>query len=166
MPRPASAPTTTHETANATVNAVERGSVKIEAKIGNIDPIATPTPSIAHSIRLLVWPLHHAGIALATSLSAVLNASLLFYFLRKRGFYVPCEGWGYFGLRLVVANLALGVWLWLGRGELQDWLAGSSLWRIEHLALLLGGAGVIYGASLWLTGLRPAHLLMEQTSSA
>ena len=36
---------------------------------------------------ILIWPLEHAGIALATSLSAFLNAGFLFYFLRKQEFY-------------------------------------------------------------------------------
>ena len=36
---------------------------------------------------ILIWPLKHAGIALATSLSALLNMGLLYYYLRKAN---PC----------------------------------------------------------------------------
>ena len=38
-------------------------------------------------------PLGHAGLTLSTSIGACLNAALLFWFLRKRGIYVPSPGW-------------------------------------------------------------------------
>ena len=35
----------------------------------------------------------HAGLTLSTSIGACFNASLLYGFLRKRGYYVPSPGW-------------------------------------------------------------------------
>ena len=44
---------------------------------------------------LLAWPLGlgHAGLTLATSLGACVNAALLFWLLRKHGYYAPQPGW-------------------------------------------------------------------------
>src|SRR3990167_7632287 len=68
---------------------------------------------------LLILPLAHAGIALATSLSAWVNTGFLFYFLRQRSYYHPREGWKLFAIRLVIANLTLAIWLWVSAGNIQ-----------------------------------------------
>ncbi len=108
----------------------------------------------------LIWPLAHAGIALATSLAALVNAGCLYYFLRQRNYYQPRDGWKVFGLRLIIANLVLAVWLWVGAGDISVWIGQGAAWRIMHLTFLLVSAGVVYFAALWVTGIRPHHLLM------
>ncbi len=115
---------------------------------------------------ILIWPLHHAGIALSTSLAALVNTGCLYYFLRERGFYHPREGWRLFMLRLVFANIILAAWLWLGAGDLSMWINSHVMWRIEHLAFLLISAVLIYFAALWLAGMRLHHLLMPQRQLA
>ncbi len=111
---------------------------------------------------ILIWPLKHAGIALATSLSAMLNGGFLFYFLRQRKIYIPRDGWYYFGFRLVFANTVLAVFLWFGAGDIQDWITHNTLWRVIHLSGLLITAVVIYFAGLWLAGVRPRDVLIPQ----
>lgn len=112
----------------------------------------------------LIWWLAHAGIALATSLAAIVNALCLFYFLYKRQLYIPREGWGLFAARLLAANVVLGVWLWFGAGDLSAWLSHPAMWRITHLIFLLVSAVLIYFAMLWLTGIRLRDLLMQKSS--
>ena len=115
---------------------------------------------------LLIWPLAHAGIALATSLAAVVNSSFLFYYLRKRKLYQPRAGWKLFTLRLVFANAIIAVWLWIGAGDLHTWMSQHALWRYTHLLFLLISAVAIYFAILWLTGVRLHHLLMPEKQPA
>ena len=107
---------------------------------------------------LLIWPLAHVGLALATSLSALLNAALLWWGLRKSGVYLAQPGWGAFALRLLLASLAmLLVILWLA-ADVSDWLAWGWQSRVWQMGLLvLSGAGAYVGALL-LLGLRPRHL--------
>ncbi|EKD71394.1 MAG: hypothetical protein ACD_46C00194G0008 [uncultured bacterium] len=115
---------------------------------------------------MLIWPLAHAGIALATSLAALINTSCLFYFLKKRGYYRPRDGWKLFSIRIIAANLVLGIWLWIGAGDINTWLTQHAMWRFSHLAFLLLSAVAIYFISLWMTGIRLHHLLMPQQQLA
>ena len=110
----------------------------------------------------LIWPLAHSGIALSTSLAAIVNTGLLFYFLRQRGHYQPRDGWQIFAIRISIANVVLGIWLWIGSGDLNSWLTARALWRLEHLGFLLISSAILYIVTLWLTGIRPHHLLVPQ----
>ena len=114
---------------------------------------------------ILIWPLAHAGIALATSLSSVLNAGFLFYHLRKRGIYHPRAGWQAFAFRLVFANSLLAICLWFGSGDIQAWISHPALWRGIHLSILLASSVAIYFFGLWAVGIRPRHLLIPQSSA-
>jgi putative peptidoglycan lipid II flippase len=109
---------------------------------------------------LLIWPLAHAGIALATSLAALMNCCALFYLLYKRGIYQLREGWHSYLIRLLLANTLFGVWLWFGAGNVQTWLVQTASWRFSHLFSLLIIGGAIYCVSLWLLGIRRQDLLM------
>ncbi|HSW69463.1 MAG TPA: murein biosynthesis integral membrane protein MurJ [Gammaproteobacteria bacterium] len=109
---------------------------------------------------ILIWPLKHAGIALATSLSAMLNGGLLFYFLRKRNIYVPRDGWYYFTFRLILANGLLAVFLWIASGDIQEWITHNTVWRVIHLSGLFFSSVILYSAGLWLAGVRPRDLFI------
>lgn len=131
--------------------------MRIPVRIGVIAMVANTVLNV-----ILIWPLAHAGIALSTSLAALVNMSLLFYFLRQRRFYCPRDGWGLFTLRLALANIILALWLWFGAGDLNSWITHHILWRWGHLAFLLISAVLIYFVALWLTGVRLHHLLIPQ----
>ncbi len=106
---------------------------------------------------ILVFPLAHAGLALATSLSATLNAFLLFRGLRKAGVYRPEPGWPLLILRGVAASAVMGGVLFWGVGDLTSWLGmatGDKVWRL--LIWVLAGAAS-YFAVLALLGIGPRH---------
>jgi len=106
---------------------------------------------------ILVFPLAHAGLALATSLSATLNALLLFRGLRRAEVYQPESGWPLLILRGVMASALMGVTLFWGAGELQEWVTMARWDRIQFLlGLILAGAAV-YFSTLWLLGIRLRH---------
>ena len=108
---------------------------------------------------ILIWPLAHAGLALSTALAAFLNAGLLGINLRRRGIYQPRPGWEKFLLQLTAANLALGLALWFGAGDLERWLhagVGERLWHLTWLIAAGGGSYLLAGLAV---GIRPRHLL-------
>lgn len=100
----------------------------------------------------------HAGLALATSLGALVNATLLYRGLRRAGVYQPASGWIRFGGVVGLASAAMGALLWWLAGELGQWLAwglGDRAWR---LAGLVTAGGLTYAAVLLAGGLRWRHL--------
>ncbi len=101
----------------------------------------------------------HAGLALATGLAAFVNAGFLFRRLRQEGVYQAEEGWSLFALRVVIANIFMGLFLWWGRGPLSDWFVRDAMDRALQLSGLIGGAVAIYFVVLLALGIRPRQLL-------
>ena len=107
---------------------------------------------------ILVFPLQHAGLALATALSAFLNAGLLYRGLHRDGVYQPAEGWLAYLIRLILANLAMAsALLWLV-ADIDQWLAWSLWQRVSQTAFLVFTGIGIYGATLLISGVRLRHL--------
>jgi len=105
----------------------------------------------------LVFPLAHAGLALATSLGAFVNAALLLGKLLKEKVYRPVKNWRIFMLRMVLANEIMAVFLYrfVDATLWPDWSATE---RVINLAQWIGlGAGV-YALSLLISGFRIRHL--------
>jgi putative peptidoglycan lipid II flippase len=100
----------------------------------------------------------HAGLATATGIAAVYNASALYRGLRSTGIYVPGDGWRLLALRVLLANLAMGAALFLVAGPLDGWLAAAWHERTLRLAACVGLGIIVYIASLLALGLRPGHL--------
>lgn len=103
---------------------------------------------------ILIFPLAHAGLALATSITSTLNASLLFYLLYKRKIYTPQKGWHKYALQLGFANTAMAIMLWFTSATTRQWVIWSSHQRILHLLPILLSAVILYGICLYLSGLR------------
>lgn len=114
---------------------------------------------------LLVWPLAHAGIALATTLSAYLNALLLLSTLLKNRIYRPCEQWRPYMLRIVAANAIMSAFLYYFV-DVKLWLDWSASQRGLHLALAIGLAIAIYSLALLLLGIRPRHIGWQKSAAA
>ncbi|MDQ6619285.1 MAG: murein biosynthesis integral membrane protein MurJ [Pseudomonadota bacterium] len=96
----------------------------------------------------------HAGLTLATSIGACLNASLLYLFLRRSAIYQPRPGWMSFLARVVIALGVLALVLWAISGPAAWWLNATLTHRIARLTLICAVAMVVYFAALWLLGFR------------
>jgi putative peptidoglycan lipid II flippase len=116
------------------------------------------------------WQIGHLGLAAATSLSAFINAILLFLSLRKKSIYQPSTGWMRFFIGLIIAVVImlfvltqlLGLW---GGTEVfyeQHWLQ-----RVWSIALLCGAGLIAFSVSLFVFGFRlsdmrgPAKVTMD-----
>ncbi len=97
----------------------------------------------------------HAGLALATAGSSLLNAWLLYSGLRQRAVYQPLQGWGRHALQLGVALLAMSLFLYWSRGLFEGWLEHWLWYRIGLLSGVIVAAVVIYFSTLLLLGMRP-----------
>ena len=107
---------------------------------------------------ILIWPLAHVGLALATTLSAFLNAGLLLRGLLKEGVFVWQPGWSKCLLRMLLANGAMIGLLLLLVGTPEQWLVYDLWQRVMQMALLVGGGAGLYLLVLVLLGMRPRDL--------
>ncbi|MEW7981670.1 MAG: murein biosynthesis integral membrane protein MurJ [gamma proteobacterium symbiont of Phacoides pectinatus] len=103
----------------------------------------------------LVFPLAHAGLALATTLSASLNALLLYRGLRQAGVYQPDPDWRRLLARAVPASALMGLVLYLGAGDLALWLELDGVERAVRLLLWVAAGAGAYFTALLLLGIRP-----------
>ena len=117
---------------------------------------------------LLAWYLtsrgyagNHAGLALAISVAALLNAWLLYRGLRKDGVLEHSSGWGKLLLQTVIATIVMAVVVsWLNR-PLAWWIDSSSVARAGWLAVVIAAGAGTYGLLLVSLGLRIANLGMR-----
>jgi putative peptidoglycan lipid II flippase len=115
---------------------------------------------------LLDIPAPHAGLALATSIAAWVNAGLLLRTLKNRQIYQPQPGWSRFFLQLALAVGALGALLLWAVPALVAWLQWSAWVRVGHLVLwVLAGAGV-YFVALRISGMDLKRLWRHAHSDA
>jgi putative peptidoglycan lipid II flippase len=108
-----------------------------------------------------VFPLAHAGLALATSLGAFFNAVLLLKRLWQEKVYQPASGWGLFFIRMLLASTAMSAALYylVDASWWNQWSSGER--AINLLKWIVIGIA-IYTATLVLTGLRLRHLSVAQ----
>ncbi|MGV2836347.1 murein biosynthesis integral membrane protein MurJ, partial [Pseudomonas shirazensis] len=104
---------------------------------------------------VLVGPLAHAGLALAISIGACLNAGLLYWRLRRQDLFQPQPGWARFLLKLILAVSLMSAVLLLGMHYMPAWEEGGMLERFLRLGALIGAGVVTYFGCLFACGLRP-----------
>jgi putative peptidoglycan lipid II flippase len=106
-------------------------------------------------MNLLFVPwLGHAGLALAISLGAMLNASLLLRGLRKRGLFQPQPGWRLYARKIVLAQLPLAALMLWGASALHWGRAHGDALRLGQGLGVLLAAALVYFATLRLLGFR------------
>ena len=131
---------------------------KTPVKIGVIAMIANMGFNL-----ILVWSLDHVGLALATSLSAWVNAMLLLRGLHQRGWYeirgLPWKSTLQVGLALLLM-VQVGWWAPTA-AVLSD---HAIMERIGWTALLLIVSGFLYLVTLRLTGIRYTSLLVPPSA--
>ena len=108
---------------------------------------------------VLIWPLQHTGLALATALSSWMNALWLLNGLVKRNVYRRSAGWALFLCRIFLAVLVMVlavVWI---NVETHIWF-DMTLWErvLKLLSLVLVGV-VSYFVVLQLTGMNLKKLV-------
>ncbi|NQZ53740.1 MAG: murein biosynthesis integral membrane protein MurJ [Piscirickettsiaceae bacterium] len=135
-----------------------RQDTKTPVKIGII---ALVTNMVLNIILMIQYA--HVGLALATAISAMLNAGLLYAGLRKIGVYQPDAGWGKFAIQLLIANVSLILMLaWL-TPENAQWVDGTVWYRFTALFGLIVSTAVVYFSVLTVVGIKLNKLLKPNT---
>jgi putative peptidoglycan lipid II flippase len=131
-----------------------RQNIRTPVKIGIITLMTTQLMNLA-----FIYPLRHAGLALAIGLGACFNAGLLYFKLRQHRIFQPQPGWSKFTLQLGAGLLLMGTVLWFTAGSDESWLTGSAWSRAARLSLIVVAGAGSYFAALWVTGIRPGHFV-------
>jgi putative peptidoglycan lipid II flippase len=117
------------------------------------------------ALSLLLFPAYlHVGIAVATSVSAWLNALLLALFLARRGHFALTTGeWSRHGLIILISTLMGGaLYLLVERGS-RYFASGAPFWmQALLLAVLIGFGVILYFTLLHVSGAQKLGLLLRQ----
>jgi putative peptidoglycan lipid II flippase len=136
-----------------------RKDMKTPVKIGITAMVANMLLNFAFVLPLMhFYGVGHMGLALATSASALLNATLLLRGLLRGGVYRFSAHWRPFLLRLVLATLAMGAVLALLVPEADLWFAWQAWQRALGIALVCAAGATVYLLAHAMTGTRLADL--------
>jgi putative peptidoglycan lipid II flippase len=113
---------------------------------------------------VLVFPFAHAGLALATSLAAFLNAGLLLRALLANGSYAPVPGWTSYIVKLVVATAVMGTVISILTADQAIWSAAEVGDRARMLSVLIAAGTATYFISVFGFGLRIRDFVRDTTS--
>jgi putative peptidoglycan lipid II flippase len=126
-----------------------RQDIRTPVKIGIVTLVLTQVMNL-----MFIYPLAHAGLALAIGLGACINAGLLYFKLRRGGIFMPQPGWKKFFMQVGVALIVMGAVLWFASGSAASWLEGSVWLRVGRLAAIVAAGAAVYFAVLWACGIR------------
>jgi len=138
--------------------------VRTPVRIGIIAMVSNMVLNIVFVVPLhFYWQIGHLGLAAATSVSAFINAILLFIYLRKNQIYQPSGQWLVFYARLfaaVVAMLLVLIFLATQFNVLQaeSWQQGGWWQRVSGILSLCMAGLITYVAILFVTGFRLSDL--------
>jgi putative peptidoglycan lipid II flippase len=141
-----------------------RQDMRTPVRIGVIAMVTNMVLNVLFVLPLhFYWQIGHVGLASSTSVSAFLNAILLFWFLRKQGIYAPTGQWRRFLIQLVIAVAVMFVALLMLSAELgllqsEVWQQGNWLQRISGIGMVCTAGLLVYILVLFVLGFRPADL--------
>ena len=108
---------------------------------------------------ILIWPLQHVGLALATSIAAFLNAGLLFYGLHKTGVLKLEAGWMKFLAQVATATLVMSLCLYYFVPPMSLWLSEGFMIRLPYMLLICAIGALIYSVSMLILGVNVRQLV-------
>lgn len=102
---------------------------------------------------IFVFFLKQSGLALSISISAWVNAILLFVVLYKKNKFHLQPGWNVFIFRIIFSTIIMSFFLWFILYFMPSWSAGNIVIRITRIFLVCCLSSIIYFTTLWLTGM-------------
>ncbi len=140
-----------------------RQDTRTPVRIGVISMVTNIVLNIAIVLPMMHYgaTAPHAGLAFATGLAAVLNAWMLYRGLRRKGVYTPGGGWSWLMARVVLSNVAMAAMLWWLAGDLDGWISAPWFDRGLRLTACVAAGLAVYLGILWISGVRPRHLVMR-----
>lgn len=137
-----------------------RQDTRTPVRIGIIALVVNMVLNLVFVVPLVMldYEAPHIGLALATSLSAFLNAYLLYRTLVKAQVLSPLPGLGKLLLQILIACVAMGALIQQITPGMTQWGEWAILERVGAIAAIIAVAALCYFITLWITGLRLSQL--------
>jgi len=97
---------------------------------------------------ILAYYFSHVGIAIATSLSALLNSYLLYFYLRKESIEVFSNSNKVLFLKVIFSILAMGIVVLVTVNPIDYFYSGTIFERASNLLLTISLSGIVYFLAL------------------
>ncbi|MEE8429235.1 MAG: lipid II flippase MurJ, partial [Gammaproteobacteria bacterium] len=137
-----------------------RQDTRMPVRFGVIAMLVNMFLNIAFVVPMVLWGITgpHAGLAVATSLAAYLNAGMLYRGLYRQDVYRLQPGWGGFLLRLALGNGVLALLLYWLVAPAEEWSLWDGGTRAMQLCGWVIGGALIYWLTIVSLGIRPRKL--------
>lgn len=133
-----------------------RQDTKTPVKIGIIAMVSNM------GFNILAFWFSYVGLAMASAMSATLNAFLLYRGLAKTDVYHFSRQSAVFFVKVLIAACLMGSLVWYFCPSLETWNNMTFLKRVHWLAWLIAIAAISYLGSLVILGIRKEHLLARK----
>ena len=130
-----------------------RGDTKTPVKVGVIAMVSNVFLNI-----VFAYYYEHVGLAIATSISAVINASLLYYYLNKQSIYQFSDDLIKLFLKVLLASSIMVVFILNFSNDISFYLENGVWQRITSVASTIIASAALYFACLRLLGIRIKQL--------
>ncbi|MFT6124974.1 MAG: putative peptidoglycan lipid II flippase [Shewanella sp.] len=127
-----------------------RQDTKTPVKYGIIAMVSNMVFNLIFAI-----PFGYVGLAIATSMSALLNAGLLYRGLHKAGVYQMSRQTLFFSFKVIISTALMAIGIVYFMPQQSTWLEWHTFERMFMLIELIVGGAVIYLLSLLALGVRP-----------
>ncbi len=116
---------------------------------------------LAYALTRIGYEGTHAGLALAISVAALLNAWLLYRGLRREGIMKHSPGWLGLLTKFGVANVLMAATLLAIARPLEWWIEAGVMSRVAWLTLHVALGAAVYFVVLVALGVRPSTLKLK-----
>lgn len=136
-----------------------RQDTKTPVKIGIIAMVANMVLNVAFVVPLyFYWHIGHVGLALATAISAALNAALLYRGLHRKALFKLARPSCWLIAKAAVSGLLMACVLFVFQPGMADLIAADMAGRVLTIAGLCGLGFGSYLICLYGFGVRPQHV--------
>ncbi|BBA84631.1 putative lipid II flippase MurJ [endosymbiont of Euscepes postfasciatus] len=103
---------------------------------------------------ILIAKLEHIGLSLSMGITACFNSALLYWYLIKKGLFIPKNGWKQFFKKIIISVFIMSLSLIIILEYMPDWEIGGILSRLSRLIFIILFGFLIYILSLLSLGFR------------
>lgn len=130
-----------------------RGDTKTPVKVGVIAMVSNVFLNV-----FFAYYYAHMGLAIATSLSAAINAGLLYYYLRQQSIFQFSTDLWKLGLKVLLSSIIMSAFILNFNQQVSTYLAADAWNRMVLIASVIGLSAIIYFITLRLLGVKMSNL--------